>query len=83
MDLTHNVGTFLRLLECFSAAQFLYLTISKDKRFGCLFSDSHKNKILWNYDFELLDDAIHDMNKTRYIDFHTYTEAISEFILAE
>ena len=48
-----------------------------------MFSDSCKNQILWNYAFDLFEDEIHDMNKTRYSNFHTYTEAKNKFILAE
>ena len=46
MDLTHNFGTFLHLLEWFSEAQLLYLAIINDKEVGCLFSDYPKKQIL-------------------------------------
>ena len=77
------VGTFPRLLEWFSEAQLLYPTIGNNKEVGFLFSGSCKKQIIWNYAFELFEDGIHNMNKTRYRDFHTYTEAKSVFILAE
>ena len=83
MDPTHNVGTFLRLLEWFPESQLLYPTISNEKEVGRLLSDSRKKHIPWNYAFKLFKDEIHNMNKTRYSDFHTYTEAKSAFILAE
>ena len=83
MDLTDNVGTFLRLLEWFSEAQLLYPTIINDKEVGCLFSGSLKNQILCSYGFEMLEDEIHNMNKTQYSDFHTYTKAKSVSILDE
>ena len=83
MDPTHNVGTFLRLLEWFSAAQLLYPKTSNDKEVGCLFSDSRKKQILRNYAFKLSEDEIHNTNKTWYSDFHRYTEANSVSILSE
>ena len=70
MDLTHNVGTCLRIIEWFSEAQLLYLTVSNYKEVVCLFSDSCKKQILWNYDFCLFEDEIRNMNKTCHIDFH-------------
>ena len=48
-----------------------------------MLSDLHKKQIIWNYAFNLFEDEIHNMNKTRYSDFHTYVEAKSEFILSE
>ena len=48
-----------------------------------MFSDSCKKQILWNYDFDLFEDEIHNMNKTRYRNFHTYTEDKNKFILSE
>ena len=83
MDPTHNVGTFLRLIEWFSESQLLYPTISNYKEVGRLFSDSRKKHIPWNYAFKLFMDEIHNMNKTRYSYFFTYTEAKSVFILAK
>ena len=38
---------------------------------------------MWNYAFELFEGEIHNMNKTRYSDFHTYKEAKIVFILSE
>ena len=83
MDPTHNVGKFLRLLKWFSESQLLYPTISNKKEVDCLFYDYSKNHILRNYDFELSEDEIHNMNKNRYRNFHTYTEAKSASILSE
>ena len=83
MDLTHNAGTFIRLLEWFSEAQLLYPKISNDKEVGCLLYDSRNKQILWNYYSKLFEGEIHNMNKTCYKNFHTYIEAKSEFILAE
>ena len=40
-------------------------------------------QILQNYYLDLFEDEIHNMNKTKYSDFHTYTKAKSAFILAE
>ena len=48
-----------------------------------MFSDNYKNHIICNYAFSLFESENHNMNKTRYGDFHTYTEANSEFILSE
>ena len=48
-----------------------------------MLSDSRKNQILCNYDFELFNNDIHNMNKTHYSDLTMYTEAKSVFILAE
>ena len=42
-----------------------------------------KKQILWNYAFDLFEDEIYNMNKICYINFHTYTEAKSAFILSE
>ena len=42
-----------------------------------------KNKILWNYDFDIFEDEIYNMNKICYINFHAFTEAKSAFILSE
>jgi hypothetical protein len=83
MDSTHKVSTFLRLLEWFSEAQLLYPKISNDKEVGCLFSESRKKQILWNYAFENFKDEINNMNKTRYSDFNDYAEAKEAFLLAE
>ena len=83
MDLTRNIGKFLRLLEWFSEAQLLYPTISNYKEVGCLFSNFRKKQILWNYAFDLFKVDIHNMNKTRYGYFHTYNEAKSALILGE
>ena len=46
MDLAHNVGKFLQLLEYFSEAHLLYPMISDNKEAVCSFSDSHKKQIL-------------------------------------
>ena len=83
MDPTHNVGTFICLLWWFSEAQILYPNIINDKEVGCLFSDTHKKHILCNYTFYLFKYDIHNMNKIRYSNFRTYTEAKSACILAE
>ena len=83
MDPNHNVRTFLHLLGWFSEAHILYPKISNDKEVGCLLSDSHKKQIIWNFYFKLFEDEIHNMNKTCYSDFHTYTEDKSVFILSE
>ena len=64
MNPTYNVRKFLCLLKCFSETQLLYLKISNDKEFGCLFSNSSKKQILWNYAFKLLKDEIYNMSKT-------------------
>ena len=80
---THNVGKFLCLIKWFSEAQILYPTIYNDKEVGYLFSDYRNKQILWNCDFELLEDEICNMNKNRYSEFHTYTEDKSAFVLAE
>ena len=80
---THNVRTFLCLLEWFSEAQLLYPKISNDKEVKCLFYDYHKKQILWNYAFKLFKDEIHNMYKILYINFHIYTEAKNVSILAE
>ena len=80
---THNVGTFLRLLEWFSEAQLLYPTIINNRESGCLLYDSWNKQILWNYSLELFQDEINNVNKNHYGDFHIYTEAKSAFILAE
>ena len=53
--------------------------ISNDEEVGLLFSDYSRKEILWYYTFELIKDGIHNMNKTRYRDFHTYTEAHSSY----
>ena len=47
-----------------------------------MLSDSCKNHILCNYDFELFDIDIHNMNKTHYRNFNRHTESKSSFILA-
>ena len=83
MDTTHNVRTFLCPIEWFSEVQLLYPEISNDKEVGCLFCDYRKNQIIWNYAFEMFEDEIHNTNKTRYSNFHTYTEAKSALILDE
>ena len=83
MHPTHNVGTFLWLLKWFSDAQHLYPNISKEKFVGCLFSDTRKNQIIWNYDLKLFEDEIYNTNKARYRFLHTYTEAKGAFILYE
>ena len=46
MDPTHNVGTFLCLLEWFSEVQLLYPTISSYKYIICLLYDSQKKQII-------------------------------------
>ena len=43
----------------------------------------YKKQIVWNYEFELFEDEIHNMNNTCYSDLHTCTESKSAFILAE
>ena len=43
----------------------------------------HKKQILWYYDFDMFKDEIHNMDKTRYINFHMYTEAKCILILDE
>ena len=48
-----------------------------------MFYDYFQKQIIWNYDFDLFKDEIHNMNKKRYSNFHSYTEANSAFILAE
>ena len=83
MDTTHNAGTFLRLLEWFSESQLLYPNISNNKEVGCLLSDKYKKHDLWYYLFNLFEDEIHNMNKTCYRNFHTYTEFKGAFILSE
>ena len=83
MDPTHNVGTFLWLLEWFSEAQLLYLMISNNKEVVWFSSDTCKKQIICNYTFELFEDEIHNVNQTRFSDFHTYAEAKIYFILAK
>ena len=48
-----------------------------------MFPGCQKKQILWNYDFGLFGDGIHHMNKTRYRNFHVYTEDKIVFILDE
>ena len=48
-----------------------------------MFYDSRKKQIIWNYVFEMFEDEIHNMNKTRYSDIRTYTEAKSMSILSK
>ena len=42
-----------------------------------------KNKILWNYDFDIFEDGIYNMNKSCYINLHKFAESKSAFILSE
>ena len=63
MDPTQYVGTFSCLLKWFSEAQLLYPKISNNEEIRFLFYDSRKKNIIWNYDFELSEDEIHNMDK--------------------
>ena len=60
-----------------------YPKISNNREVGCLLSDSWKNQIISNYDLDIFEDEIHNMNKTWYSNFHKYTEVKSAFILTE
>ena len=67
---THIIGTLIDLLGCFSEAQLIHPIISNDKEVGYLLYDYINNKVLWNYDFKMYEDEIHNTNKTRYSQVH-------------
>ena len=83
MDPSHNLSTFLRLLEWFSEAQLLYPKVQGDDEVGKLFTSTRKTLILWNYAYESFKDEINNMNKTRPTDFATFKAAKEAFLLAE
>ena len=83
MDPSHNLSTFLRLLEWFSEAQFLYPKVQGNDEVGKMFTSTRKTLILWNYTNKSFKDEINNMNKTRPTDFATFKAAKEAFLLAE
>ena len=83
MGMTHNVGTFLSLIKWFSEAQLIYPNISNNREVGLFLSGIRKEQILWNYSSGVFEDEVHNINKTCYRYFHTYTEDKGAFVVAE